>query len=147
MNKYLEKFAQRVAKDALKHGGELFLEVCEDKLPALQPLLRELWGVSKKGSRSLRESEIRDRLASGLAGSQTEVPTKTGKIDILTPSRVIEVKNVKNYKHAIGQVLSYGCYYPRRERWVYLFGSVSWEQRCLIERECKVAGVFVCFLD
>ncbi|MGD1716759.1 hypothetical protein [Dapis sp. BLCC M172] len=46
-------------------------------------------------------------MAAQMYGSRTEVPTPTGKIDILTSSKVIEVKNVRQYKYAIGQVLTH----------------------------------------
>lgn len=57
------------------------------------------------------EAWYRDRLAKQLKG-RIEVPTEAGRIDILTDTEVIEVKRSNKWKDAIGQVKSYGYYYP-----------------------------------
>ncbi|MGB3405603.1 MAG: hypothetical protein WBA77_23175 [Microcoleaceae cyanobacterium] len=149
MNHYFESFARKLAQDAIKRTGELIIEACNDQIPLLKPALEEL----KNGTRrypqskiSQTERTIRDRLAVQLPGSQTEVPTLTGRIDILTPSQIIEVKTVRQYKHAIGQVISYSHYYPNHEKCIYLFGKVSKQQRQLIVEECKNVKVRVVFV-
>ena len=149
MNHYFEDFARKVAQDAFRRGGELIIDICHDQVPLLKPALEELQNGTRRYPKSKtfhKESAIRDRLAAQIPDSQTEVSTATGKIDILTPSKVIEVKNVRQYKHAIGQVVSYSHYYPKHERCVYLFGKVSAKQRQLIMKECKSAKVTVVFL-
>ena len=98
-----------MAQDTIKRTAELIIEVCNDKIPLLKPALKELQNGTRrypKSKISQTERVIRDNLAARIPGSQTEVPTLTGRIDILTPSQIIEVKNVKNYKHAIGQISS-----------------------------------------
>ncbi|MGC9502126.1 hypothetical protein [Baaleninema sp.] len=149
MSNYFERFARQLAQDAFKRTGELIIDVCHDRIPVLKPAIEELQNGTRrypKSKTSQKERVIRDRLAAGMSGSRTEVKTATGKIDILTASQVIEVKNVRQYKHAIGQVLSYSHYYPKHERCIYLFGKVSAKQRRSIEKECKTAKVTVVFV-
>jgi len=56
---------------------------------------------------------------------ETEIKTPVGRIDVLTETHVIEVKDVCNWKHALGQVLSYGVFYPDRKKQIYLFGEAD----------------------
>lgn len=70
------------------------------------------------------EAWYRDRLAEKLKGKK-EVHTKAGRIDILTDTEVIEVKRVSGWKGAIGQVKSYGSYYPNHSLRIHLFGKLT----------------------
>jgi hypothetical protein len=54
---------------------------------------------------------------------QTEVNTPIGKIDILTNTELIEVKKFKSWKAAIGQIISYGYFYPNKNRRIHLFDT------------------------
>lgn len=144
-----EKFLQNLAQDAVRHTGEFLIDICHEQVPLLKPALGELRkGMYRypPGKEELLEKTVRDRLAAQFPQSQTEVVTPTGKIDILTPFRVIEVKNVRFYKHAIGQVISYGHYYPHHDRWIYLFGAVAPRQKKAIQRECATAQVKLGFV-
>lgn len=69
-----------------------------------------------------REREISDQLAVQLGGSR-EVETPVGRIDIVTPLAIIEVKESSKWKHAVGQILCYSVYYPDHEKVIYLFGE------------------------
>jgi hypothetical protein len=51
------------------------------------------------------------------------VATPFGNVDLLTSSEIVEVKEIGNWKGAIGQVLMYGLFFPDREKVVYLFGN------------------------
>ncbi|MEM9009273.1 MAG: hypothetical protein AAGE59_37950 [Cyanobacteria bacterium P01_F01_bin.86] len=149
MGNHFDDFARKLAQDAFKRTGELIIDACQDQIPLLKPALEELQNGTRrypKAKASQKERVIRDRLAEQMSGSRTEVTTSTGQIDILTPSKVIEVKNVRQYKHAIGQVVSYSHYYPTHERCIYLFGKVSEKQRRLIKKECSTAKVTVVFV-
>lgn len=66
------------------------------------------------------EKEVRDKLCEELGG-EIEVKTPDGFIDILTKKEIIEVKCMKNWKHAIGQILVYGEYYPDHQKRIHLF--------------------------
>lgn len=52
------------------------------------------------------EEDIRNNLSKNLNG-KTEVKCDSGYIDIVTDEEIIEVKHIDNWKHALGQVLSY----------------------------------------
>ena len=77
-----------------------------------------------------------------------EVETPFGRIDVLTVTKVIEVKHASHWKHAFGQVLIYGLVYPDREKWIYLF---DWKKEdiAVINQACdqiKEIGFNVFFL-
>lgn len=72
-------------------------------------------------SESNTESIIRDRIALEEKG-ETEVETKSGRIDVLTETKIIEVKVCRLWKHAMGQVLCYSTdYNDKLEPWLYLY--------------------------
>lgn len=64
------------------------------------------------------------RLAKKLCG-ETEVSTPVGRIDIVTKTEIIELKNAKNWKGAIGQIKSYGKFYPDHKLRIHLFGKLT----------------------
>jgi hypothetical protein len=151
MNHYFESFARKLAQDAIKRTGELIIEVYNEQNPLLKPALEELKNGTRlypdsEQKKSQKERVIRDNLAAKIPGSKIEVPTLTGRVDILTPSQIIEVKTVRKYKHAIGQVSSYSHYYPKHEKCIYLFGQVSKKQRQLIMQECHNNNITVVFI-
>ncbi len=82
------------------------------------------------------ESSYSKSLALNLEG-QREVKTLAGNIDILTSSQVIEVKTVKQWKSALGQVLVYGHYYPSHEKRIHLYGEIQESFLKMIEGHCK----------
>lgn len=54
-------------------------------------------------------------------GGEIEVETPFGYIDLLTSTKIIEIKNALQWKHALGQILSYSNFFPSHEKWIYLF--------------------------
>lgn len=70
------------------------------------------------------ENKIRDRLHVTLGGL-VEVNTPAGRIDLLTQTEVIEVKYIKDWKAALGQVLAYSGFYPQHLKRLHLFGSTK----------------------
>jgi hypothetical protein len=54
-----------------------------------------------------------------------EVETKFGRVDILSPKEIIEVKALPNYKHAIGQIIVYSNCFPSHLRKLVLFYNVD----------------------
>lgn len=150
MDKHLEQFARKLAQDTVKRAGESIIEMFGEQNPWLKPALEELENGTRrypkaKDQKRQTEKVVRDRLANSIPGSKIEVSTKSGRIDILTPSEVIEVKQVRRYKHAMGQVISYSHYYPQHMRRIHLYGKVSIKQRKLIIQECSNAGIKVTF--
>ncbi len=89
------------------------------------------------------ESYYRDKLARKLGG-KTEIKTPDGgRIDILTSSEIIEVKHVKYWRSALGQIISYGYSYPRYQKRIHLFGDKSCIDFRAVEDICRAQGVKV----
>lgn len=76
-----------------------------------------------------------------------EVETDCGFIDVLTDSKVIEVKQADNWKHAVGQVLMYGISYQEHEKWLYLFFTDKITEKDfnkkLVDEKCLNYGILV----
>jgi hypothetical protein len=64
---------------------------------------------------------------------QREVSTPVGYIDVLTDDTLYEAKHWSGVKHALGQILFYGHYYPRPRLVIVLFAkedrndTVDWQ--------------------
>ena len=98
-----------------------------------------------KHKRKYRESYYRDKLARSLNG-QTEVKVPSGRIDILTGNQIIEVKHVKNWKAALGQIITYGVYYPHHQKRIHLFGIENNNtQISLITDQCQKQRIIATF--
>lgn len=74
-------------------------------------------------------------------GGNIEVLTDVGKIDLLTNTDIIEIKNAKLWKHALGQILAYSIYYPNHKKIIYLFDYDKKDSN--IENCCKIYNVEV----
>jgi DNA-binding MarR family transcriptional regulator len=70
------------------------------------------------------ERQVRDRLQDKLGGL-TEVATPSGRIDLLTKTEIIEVKALKDWKAALGQILVYSAFYPEHQKRIHLFGTAA----------------------
>jgi hypothetical protein len=90
------------------------------------------------------EAWYRDRLAKKLKGKK-EVNTEAGRIDILTDTELIEVKQVSGWKGAIGQVKSYGRYYPEHSLRIHLFGKLTEKRLRMIQGVCQSEGILVTY--
>lgn len=69
-----------------------------------------------------KEKLVRDYLQSQIGGV-VEVTTPVGRIDLLTPTEIIEVKSFKDWKGALGQVLVYSGFYPQHKKRIHMFCS------------------------
>ena len=67
------------------------------------------------------EFEIQQKLNKKLNGI-CEVFTELGIIDILTDNKIIEIKDIKNWKSALGQILVYSEFYPDHKKCIHLYG-------------------------
>jgi hypothetical protein len=90
------------------------------------------------------EAWYRDQLAEKLKG-KVEVNTEAGRIDILTDTELIEVKRVSGWKGAIGQVKSYGRYYPKHSLRIHLFGKLTEKRLRMIQGVCQSEGILVTY--
>jgi hypothetical protein len=94
------------------------------------------------------EGAVRDMLSIDLPQCELEAHTPVGKIDILTPEAVIEVKRLSKWKQALGQVLAYATYHPKREPVVHLFGPrICRTNLDEIRRTCRRLGVIVRYAE
>ena len=88
-----------------------------------------------------KEKEIQIKLQQELGG-EIEVETDSGFIDLLTDTEIIEIKNGKNWKHAMGQVLSYSIDYKNHIKRIHLF-DVEYDSH--INKTCHVYNVKVTY--
>jgi hypothetical protein len=90
-----------------------------------------------------KEKEIQLKLQNQLGGEiEIEVETESGFIDLLTEKEIIEIKNGKNWKHALGQILIYSLEYPKHAKIIHLFGIENDEN---INKKCKIYNVNVTY--
>lgn len=93
-----------------------------------------------------KEKRLETVLCEGLSQSingTTEVKTPIGYIDIMTDSQIIEVKRVRKWKWALGQILVYGLYYPDHEKRIHLFGRCKESKLQTIKDHCVKFDVVV----
>lgn len=65
-----------------------------------------------------QEKIIQFRLQKELElGGDIEIESKVGLIDLLTEEEIIEIKEGKNWKHAVGQLLMYAIEYPQHKKY------------------------------
>jgi hypothetical protein len=82
------------------------------------------------------EKAVRDHLQSQIGGL-AEVVTPAGKNELLTATEIFEVKAFRDWKAALGQVLVYSAFYPKRQKRIHLFCSKhEFKQLSDIESAC-----------
>ena len=90
------------------------------------------------------ERLVRDRLKSELGG-EVEVVTAVGRIDLLTESEVIEIKEINNWKEALGKILAYSAFFPEYSKRIHLFGRPNLAKLALAQATCSEFGITVTF--
>lgn len=83
----------------------------------LRELLDELC-VDEK----VREKTVQEKIQR-MFGGEREVKTPVGYVDLVTDEMICEVKKISDFKHSIGQILSYSKYYPNHQKAIYLYGA------------------------
>jgi hypothetical protein len=76
---------------------------------------------------------------------KTEVACAAGFVDVVTPKEVIEIKAMRSWKAAIGQILVYRLYFPTKSPRIHLFGDDRNTDINVIKEVCKSLGVRVTF--
>lgn len=100
---------------------------------------------ANKQKKKRNESYYRDKLAKSLNG-QTEVKVPSGRIDILTSNQIIEVKHIKKWNAALGQVITYGYHYPNHQKRIHLFGVENNSSKILlIQKQCQEQNIIATF--
>jgi hypothetical protein len=90
------------------------------------------------------EYQVVKRLETELGG-QMEVVTAVGRIDLLTNTEVIEVKEVSDWKAALGQILAYSSFFPEHIKRIHLFGDCTPEKKQVISSTVLSFGVIATF--
>ena len=67
------------------------------------------------------EGGIQDVMWEEAGEMELEVTTEYGRIDCLTPDELIEIKDIKGWKHGLGQLLIYGKTYPKHRKVLHLY--------------------------
>jgi len=94
----------------------------------------------------VKEAFYRDKLASSIEGSVTEVRTAHGSIDVLAPTEVIEVKRLVDWKAGVGQLNMYGMFYPNRVKRLHVLMPSPDNRRQIeeiIRPACSTFGIIV----
>lgn len=91
-----------------------------------------------------REKVIQKKFHQKLGG-KTEVRTPAGRIDLLTNDKIIEIKKVKDWKEAIGQIVVYGSFYRDHQKVVYLFDKEEYSSFHIIKSACASSDITVEF--
>ena len=73
-------------------------------------------------------------------GGRREAECGVGFIDLLTSDKIVEVKQINNWKHAIGQVNCYGMYFPNHQKTIVLFGEGCIDKK-IIEQTCMFQNI------
>ena len=102
-----------------------------------------LFSAEKKKYRH-PEKKVQKRLAKRLNGKM-EVSCKTGTIDIMTETEIIEVKKAKDWKHAVGQSLVYQLEYPHLQPRIHLYEECSEEFKSMVVSFCSRLNIIATF--
>jgi hypothetical protein len=106
---------------------------------SVEQKVKKLAGFFNQLPPELKKQQPEDLVVSQLQsewGGEREVECEAGFIDLLTQDKIIEVKNIINWKHAIGQVICYGIYFPYHQKTIVLFGGNECINKEIIEQTC-----------
>ena len=73
------------------------------------------------------------------------VITAVGRIDLLTESEVIEIKNIDDWKEVLGKILAYSAFFPTHAKRVHLFGKLDLGKLSLAKSTCFEFDITVTF--
>lgn len=88
------------------------------------------------------ELRLSDHIATLLNGEREVRCGNLGRIDVLTPKYIIEVKKAAHWIKAVGQLVVYSEYYPNRQKLLWLFGEGSSNDE-EIKRLCAKLGIII----
>lgn len=97
---------------------------------------------NQKSDKSQYELECSGKLAKLVKGVR-EVSTPAGRIDVLSNECLYELKIAQNWKHALGQLLVYGFYYPNHRLVLVLLGNQTEEYLPLATQHSERFGIEV----
>lgn len=126
---------------AVNKGRKGLTKECIGHMQAMGWGWASSYGMKKTRSR-ISEKHYSDALALELEGER-EIGTIAGNIDVLTPTQIIEVKAIKQWKAAVGQVLVYSHYYPSHQKRIHLYGETQESFLNLVKSHCDKLGILV----
>lgn len=131
-----------------------------EKLP-LRKYTKPVKAELQLRNRPVAESAVTERLAFylrlALGGDyvETEIKTRSGIIDVVTPFEIIEVKAIIDWKGGLGQILAYGTYANGKRLRLHLFNKEEivgvkkvkdhWQVLTEICNVCAAQNVYVSF--
>jgi hypothetical protein len=89
------------------------------------------------------EYPIQLRMSEELGGKM-EAFTVAGRIDLVTDTEVIEIKQIAQWKDAVGEVLSKGQFFPKHHKRIHLFGEADKLMEVIVAA-CSVLEIVVTF--
>ncbi|MBD1857708.1 MULTISPECIES: hypothetical protein [Leptolyngbya] len=121
---------------------DAFQSVSEALEPVSTSVSLPLLSLKPATGKTPFELECSKKLATVLSG-ETESVTEVGRIDVLTATSVIELKVARNWKHGIGQLLTYGFYHPDKDLQLVLVGKDANEYVDIAQFHCNRFGIKV----
>lgn len=77
---------------------------------------------------------------------EMEVKTPVGNIDLLTTDKLFEVKSYESWKSAVGQLVSYGMFYPDHKKVMALFNKKNKSDDKEIKMVCNSLNIELIYL-
>lgn len=102
------------------------------------------WITFRGKASAFVERQIRDRLKNELNG-QIEVITDISRIDRITASEVIEIKNLDDWKEALGKILAYAAFFLEHNLRIHLFGRADLSKLAAAKATCSQFDIAVTF--
>lgn len=117
-------------------------EWCSYKKDNHNKFLYEIYNLECDNSNENNQEKIIQLRLQKELGGDIEVETKVGFIDLLTEEEIIEIKEGRNWKHAVGQVLMYAIEYPQHKKRIHLFNI---EKNDTIQEYCKLYDIQISY--
>jgi hypothetical protein len=99
--------------------------------------------MGKRELQLFQAEEYFVKLLSDKLGGIRSILTPVGKVDILTSTQIIEVKEYSRWREALGQILAHGYFYPHLEKRIHLIGTGETDSLIHIKEICNGHGLIV----
>jgi hypothetical protein len=77
-------------------------------------------------------------------GGKMEAFTAAGRIDLVTDTEVIEIKQIAKWKDALGEVMTKGQFFPEHHKRIHLFGAADKLMETIVAA-CSILEILVTF--
>lgn len=106
------------------------------------PKIAGLYRVSPLPNHKMEEG-VRAKILFKNPDMKWEVNTPVGRIDCMNSNEIVEIKSAKKWKEGIGQLMSYGYFYPKHRRILHLYGYVKPEVLKNVVKVCEKIDIRV----